>query len=271
MKLSGFKMANNVLETDNCPICNTSCELEHGFEKGAFETGLETEEKEIVYATCKTCGTRWRRREGYLGESKMKAVYEKWTYRIPSISLPIPFIGTVFNLSHRWGKWGKVKEKPIPVTSLQSPSESVQFREEIRQVVRDEISKLRTMKERHQNIILADKEFVVPQNDARALFFDIDVSCKTNVKVIGDVSVSGGQNNDIKFFVLDEHNYRKAVMNLLRQTIDEYGQVSRYHFEIPITHSGRYYLVFDNKFSIFSPKTIRITTIESYEFVKFGL
>jgi len=257
-------------EVDNCPVCNTTCELEFGFEKGAYEQGLEGEKREIAYATCKTCRTRWRRREEYLGKSQMKAVYEKWTYRIPPISLPIPFIGSVFNLSRRWGKWEKVKEKPIPVTSLQAPPESAQFREEIRQVVRDEMSRLRIVKEPRQSIILTEREFIVPQSSAKAIFFDIDVSGKTNVKVMGDFTVSGGQNNDIKFFAFDEHNYRKDVVNLQRQTLDESGQISSYHFEIPITHNGRYYLVFDNKFSIFSPKTVRITAIESYELLKFA-
>lgn len=112
-------MANNVPEIDNCPVCNTSCELEYGFEKGAYEVGLEEKEIEIVYATCKTCGIRWRRREEYLDKSKMKAIYEKWAYRIPEINLSIPFIGSVLKVGPKCGRWVSVKEKPIPVTSLE--------------------------------------------------------------------------------------------------------------------------------------------------------
>ena len=257
-------------EIDNCPICNTPCEVEYGFEKGAYEEGLEEEGLEIVYATCKTCGTKWRRREEYLGKSKRKAVYEKWAYRIPEINLPIPLIGTIFKIGPRWGKWMGVKEKLIPVTSLEFPLESARFREEISQTIRNEVAKLRIIRETEQSPIFTNKEFIVPQSDARSLALDIDVSGKNNVKIIGDFTASGGQNNDIKFFAFNEHNFRKALRNLPTQTIDESGKVSNYHFEIPISHSGKYYFVFDNKFSMFSPKTIRITTIESYEVSKFG-
>ena len=257
-------------EIDNCPICNTTCELEYGFEKGAYEEGLEEEKMEIGYATCKTCGTRWRRREEYLSKSKMKAVYEKWAYRIPETNLSIPLIGSILKFGPRWGRWIRVKEKLIPVTSLEFPSEAAQFREEISQTVRNELAKLRIVKETGQNPIFTNREFIVPQNDARSLALDINVTGKNNVKIIGDFTASGGQNNDIRFFVFNEHNFRKAVRNLPAHAIDESGQVSNYHFEIPISHSGKYYFVFDNKFSVFSPKTIRITAIESYEISKFG-
>lgn len=115
-----------------------------------------------------------------------------------------------------------------------------------------------------------NREFIVPQGDARSLSFDIDIGGKVNVKVVGDFTPSGEQNNDIKFFAFNDHNYRKAVRNLLGQTMDESGQISSYHFEIHVNHSGKYYFVFDNKFSFFSPKTVRITAIVSYELSKFG-
>ena len=263
-------MANNLSEVDNCPVCNTTCELEYGLQKGAYEGGLEEGGIQIGYATCKTCETRWRRREEYLGKSTKKAIYEKWAYRIPEINLSIPLIGSLLKLGPRWGRWVLVKEKLIPVASLGLPLESARLREEISKAVRNEIGKLTIVKENHESTIFTDKEFIVPQSDARSLSIDIDVGGKKNVKVIGNFTASGGQNNDIKFFAFNEHNYGKAIRNHPAQAMDESGQISKYRFEIQISHSGRYYLVFDNKFSLFSPKTIQITAIESSEISKFN-
>lgn len=95
-------------EIDNCPVCNTTCELEFGLEEGA---GAEYE-KEISYATCKTCKTRWRRRDDPKDFGNM--IYEKWTCRIPEITIPFPFVGGGIKLRSRWCRWVRVKEKRIP-------------------------------------------------------------------------------------------------------------------------------------------------------------
>jgi len=106
-------------EIDNCPICNTTCELEYGVEEGA---GAEIE-REISYATCKTCKTRWRRRDDPKVFGKM--IYEKWACRIPEITLPIPFMGGGLKLRPRWCRWVKVREKSIPVGYEVLPSEDI--------------------------------------------------------------------------------------------------------------------------------------------------
>ena len=99
-------------EIDNCPVCNTTCVLEHGVEKGS---GVWTD-KEIAYATCKTCKTRWRRRDDHIVPGKI--IFEKWACRIPEITVPIPFIGGGIKLGPRWCRWIKVKEKQLPVSTL---------------------------------------------------------------------------------------------------------------------------------------------------------
>ena len=59
-------------EIDNCPVCNTTCELEFGLEE-AIGTEIT---RELPYATCKICKTRWRRRDDPDVTGKM--IYEKW-------------------------------------------------------------------------------------------------------------------------------------------------------------------------------------------------
>lgn len=85
-------------ETDHCPVCGTTC---------AFEYGSE--------ATCKTCRTRWRRREA--PEQKGILVYEKWSCRFPKMNIPFPFVGGGIKVGPRWCRWVKLKEKRIPATS----------------------------------------------------------------------------------------------------------------------------------------------------------
>lgn len=95
-------------EIDNCPVCNTTCELEFGLEEGV---GAEYG-REISYATCRTCKIRWRRRDDPKIFGNM--IYEKWACRIPEITIPIPFIGGGIKLHSRWCRWVKVKERQIP-------------------------------------------------------------------------------------------------------------------------------------------------------------
>jgi hypothetical protein len=99
-------------EIDNCPVCNTTCELEFGLEEGA---GAEYE-REISYATCKTCKTRWRRRDDPVVAGRM--IYEKWSCRIPETTINVPIIGWNVKLRPIWCRWVKVKEKQLPVETL---------------------------------------------------------------------------------------------------------------------------------------------------------
>lgn len=65
--------------------------------------------KGIVHTTCKTCGTKWRRRE-----SSGKWIYEKWAHLIPELSVSFPFVGGGIKLGPKWFRWAKIKERPLP-------------------------------------------------------------------------------------------------------------------------------------------------------------
>ena len=99
-----------MLEKDNCPVCSTTCILEQGVEE---TTGFE-DEKEIMYATCKTCKTRWRRR---LDAQAGKDVYEKWAWRIPEINIPFPGVGGGIKISPKVGRWVMIRERQLSVDS----------------------------------------------------------------------------------------------------------------------------------------------------------
>lgn len=96
-------------EIDNCPVCNTTCNLEYGLEDFGDEYS-----REILYASCKTCKTRWRRRDDHVDLGKM--IYEKWACRIPETNIPFPFVGGGIRLHQKWCRWKYVKERRIPAS-----------------------------------------------------------------------------------------------------------------------------------------------------------
>ncbi len=113
-------------EVDDCPVCNTTCEVENEFGK-------------VIYATCETCKTRWRRRDDREDHGKM--MYEKWACRIPETKIPFPFVGGGIKLREGWCRWKKIKERRIPVRSrengMQSNREEKTFEETVSLAARE--------------------------------------------------------------------------------------------------------------------------------------
>ncbi len=81
------------------------------------------DEKEIMYATCKTCKTKWRRRDDERIPSKL--IYEKWACKIPSTNIPFPILGGGIKLSPKWYRRVKIKEKQLPVDYLEEPTPKI--------------------------------------------------------------------------------------------------------------------------------------------------
>lgn len=112
---------------------------------------------------------------------------------------------------------------------------------------------------------LLSQELIVPQKDSKYFKFYINTSGRDNVCIIGEFEAWGGGGNDIRFYVFDKHNFQKFRAQLPCRFLDESGQVSKYSFNIPITHKGEYFLLFDNTFSILSPKTVHVKARLQYE------
>jgi hypothetical protein len=99
---------------DNCPRCNKSVILEHGFSEGAYEVSSSSEpgseDTEIVYGTCNICGTKFRIREEFSEKKGYPvAIYEEWACLIPELNLRVVKTGPLLC------RWWKLKEKPVPV------------------------------------------------------------------------------------------------------------------------------------------------------------
>jgi hypothetical protein len=115
--------------------------------------------------------------------------------------------------------------------------------------------------------LFSDKELVVAQRGLRYAQIDVDVSQKSEVRIVGDFEASGGGGNDIRFIAFDERNFNKFSQNppWPNTALDETPQTTRYAFAIPVFASGKYFLVFDNGFSTFSPKTVRFNVSIEYD------
>ena len=140
----------------------------------------------------------------------------------------------------------------------------------INEDLRVEIKKILGAIEPHEIKVLSSHEIIVPQKNSRCVPIRIDATGKFNIKVLGEFNVWGGAGNDIRFYALDQHNFEKFRTGSPYRALDESGQVSNYKFEIPITHSGKVYLVFDNTFSILSAKTVKVDAKLSYESLKLN-
>ncbi len=120
--------------------------------------------------------------------------------------------------------------------------------------------------ERHvvENLIESE-EFVVAKKSSVDRTVEIPLGKKRNLLVKGKFEASGESRSDVKFYAFDEFNFEKFVNKQPFHALDESPNLSHYSFVIPITHSGRYHLFFDNTFSTFSSKKLRLSVQLEYD------
>lgn len=76
---------------------------------------------------------------------------------------------------------------------------------------------------------------------------------------------SGGGRNDIRAYVVDEDGLTNLKNNAQGQAYYNSGQVSAGEFRVTFPNqAANYYVVFDNRFSLFSAKTVVLTGTFSY-------
>jgi len=215
-------------EIDNCPICDTTCELEYGLEKGAGAK-IGNTEKEILYATCKTCKTRWRRKDDPQVTGKL--LYEKWECRIPEISLPIPFIGGGINLRPRWCRWTRIKERQLPVSNLGMKSEEMLTR------------KGKTVEE---TIALGREELAVYD-------FSLKRDDEVEGKIVSDEPV------DVLFF--DEKNFERSCGDKRNEPEDISTGIYEMKIDFKATKKGLWFVVIEHEHKISAKVKVHIYSL----------
>ena len=77
--------------------------------------------------------------------------------------------------------------------------------------------------------------------------------------VTGSFTASGGSGNDIEVLILNDISYRNWMNGDMVADLYHSGKVTIDTFNVPITVSGTYHLVYSNEFSIISTKTVTTT------------
>lgn len=85
---------------------------------------------------------------------------------------------------------------------------------------------------------------------------NIDITKMVNAKVVGSFRVSGGSQNDIAVALVAEDEFENWINGHQANVLFATNRVTRARLNWPITSSGTYVLVFDNRFSLLSPKRI---------------
>jgi hypothetical protein len=104
----------------------------------------------------------------------------------------------------------------------------------------------------------------VPANDYVAYVANV-TSSMDNVHLSGNFTASGGSGNDIKVYVMNETNYINWSNGHQSTAYYASGQTTTGSFNVSISTSGKYYVVYDNTFSIISSKNVSTHVDLTYE------
>jgi hypothetical protein len=86
----------------------------------------------------------------------------------------------------------------------------------------------------------------------------------STVAVNGHLSATGGTGNDIDCYILDEDGLANFKNGHPATTYFNSGKVTQAKIGAVLANPGTYYLILDNRFSLFTPKAVQIDATLSY-------
>ena len=107
-----------------------------------------------------------------------------------------------------------------------------------------------------QSKVIVDKIITVNSDEFLDLPFDVNGMNMHNVRVVGWFMASGGSHNDIKVLILDDIDFINWDNLHEVEGVYKTGKLTIGKIDVPVTASGKYHLVFDNRFSEFSSKNV---------------
>ena len=95
--------------------------------------------------------------------------------------------------------------------------------------------------------------------------FEVDLKTMRNVRVVGWFITTGGSGNDIRLLVLDDIDFINWSNLHQVEGLYKTDKITADKIDVPITASGKYHLVFDNRFSKFTSKDLLAKVYLYYE------
>jgi hypothetical protein len=126
--------------------------------------------------------------------------------------------------------------------------------------------KLRQMVKKQHTDTISNPELSV--NATGYSYFKLDIpSHATSVHFDGTFTASGGSGNDVEAYVLSEQDFLNWQNGHDSRSLYNSGKVTTATISVDLPDdAGVYYLVFNNRFSLFSPKTVNVNgTLKYYQ------
>jgi len=109
-----------------------------------------------------------------------------------------------------------------------------------------------------------DTALSVPPLQRKVYRFDLPPAVK-DAAVQGRFTATGGARNDIEVWVMNDDSFVNWQNGHPVTPLYSSGRVTRGNLNLSLREAGTYYLVFDNRFSVISPKAIQDNVILTYK------
>jgi predicted nucleic acid-binding Zn ribbon protein len=109
-----------------------------------------------------------------------------------------------------------------------------------------------------------DKVFTVPKLSHKAFRFTIPGGATDGV-LAGHFAATGGAHNDIEVWLMNADDFANWQNRHPVMAIYNSGQVTQGTLNVSLPQAGTYYLVFNNRFSLISPKAIEDDVTLTYK------
>ncbi len=107
---------------------------------------------------------------------------------------------------------------------------------------------------RAQSLIAA--QIAVPRGALQSVPFTIDADRMQGARVVGRFEAAGGRGNDVEVFITDADGLVNLQNGHPADVLYQSGKVTTGEIAVSVPKAGSYFLVFNNRFSVFSDKFI---------------
>ena len=115
-----------------------------------------------------------------------------------------------------------------------------------------------------RELALTSQAVSIPAGGTNHLVLTLNPRAFKEFSLCGRILAQGGTGNDVRILLLDELNYLNWSNGHAAKAIYDSGVITAAEMEVPIRVDGQYRLVFDNKFSWVTDKTVQCDLVVRY-------